>query len=73
MKQTAVNWLIDQLLIKTETTNEYILMSDKNIPALIYFAQQVEKQQIIDAWIATNNELQKIAAERYYETNFRKD
>jgi hypothetical protein len=73
MKQTAVNWLIDQLLIKTETTNEYILMSDKNIPILIYMAQQMEKNQIIDAWIATDNELQKIAAERYYETNFRKD
>lgn len=30
----------------------------------------VEKEQIMDAWIATDNELQRIAAEEYYNETF---
>jgi hypothetical protein len=29
-----------------------------------------EKEQIIDAWIATNNELERLAAEVYYIENY---
>lgn len=31
---------------------------------------QKEKEQIIDAWIATNNELERLAAEVYYIENY---
>jgi len=29
-----------------------------------------EKQQIIDAWIATDNKLQRLAAEEYYNQTY---
>ena len=32
----------------------------------------VEKEQIIDAWIATDNELQRLAAEQYYNETYGK-
>jgi hypothetical protein len=32
----------------------------------------MEKQQIIDAWIATDNELQRLAAETYYNETYKK-
>ena len=35
-------------------------------------AKQIEKQQIIDAWIATDNELQRLAAEQYYNETYGK-
>ena len=31
-----------------------------------------EKEQIIDAWIATDNELQRLAAEEYYNQTYNK-
>lgn len=33
-------------------------------------AKEVFKEQIIDAWIATDNELQRLAAEKYYKENY---
>jgi hypothetical protein len=35
-------------------------------------AIEMEKQQIEDAWIVTENELQRIAAEQYYNQTFNK-
>lgn len=32
----------------------------------------MEKEQIINAWIATDNELQRIAAEEYYNETYNK-
>lgn len=61
MKQTAVEWLVDKL-IKAEFIN--------NPDELIDQAKEMEKQQIIDAWIATDNELQRIAAEKYYNKTY---
>ena len=31
---------------------------------------ELEKEQIIEAWIATDNELQRLAAEEYYKQNY---
>ena len=33
-------------------------------------AKEMHKQEIIDAWIATDNELQRLAAEQYYQETF---
>jgi len=46
MKKTAVEWLIDQIILKTETTNDYILMSDKNIENIVEKAKKMEKKQM---------------------------
>jgi hypothetical protein len=32
----------------------------------------MEKEQIKDAWIATDNELQRLAAEQYYNETYNK-
>jgi len=60
MKQTAVEWLIDQ--IKSEKYIEDVDFEQ---------AKEMEKEQIIEAWIATDNELQRLAAEQYYNETFK--
>jgi hypothetical protein len=35
-------------------------------------AKEMEKQQIIEAWIADDNELQRLSAEQYYNETFKK-
>ena len=63
MKQTAVEWLFEQVWIT----------SGEDLSELLEQAKQMEKEQIIDAWIATDNELQRIAAEQYYNETFKSE
>ena len=63
-QQTAVEWLFDQ--IPLEWT---IKGSAKKI---FEQAKQMEKEQIVNAWIATDNQLQRIAAEQYYNETYKK-
>jgi len=62
MKQTAVEWLIDQV-------EDFIGLIPVDI---IEKAKAMEKEQIKDAWIATDNELQRLAAEQYYNETYNK-
>ena len=39
---------------------------------LINKAKAMEKEQIIDAWMVTDNELQRLAAEQYYNETYGK-
>jgi pyrroloquinoline quinone (PQQ) biosynthesis protein C len=57
---TAVQWLIEQLEERGHIIPDHIEET-----SLIK-----EKQQITDAWIATDNELQRMAAEKYYNENY---
>jgi hypothetical protein len=57
---TAVEWLINNLPERFK--NAIINTCTEEIEQ----AKQMEKEQIINAWIATDNELQRIAAEKYY-------
>jgi hypothetical protein len=67
-KQTAVEWLweqIDEILpfsVDTETGIKLYYAKEQ--------AKQMEKEQIEDAWIATDNELQRISAEQYYKETY---
>lgn len=61
MKQTAVEWL-------AEKTAELGYVSSN----ILEQAKQMEKEQIKDAWIATDNELQRLAAEQYYNETYGK-
>lgn len=45
-KQTAVDWLVKQIMFKTETTKDWILMSDKNIDKIIKDARFMEQERI---------------------------
>ena len=59
-QQTAVEWLI-----------EYCDRENWSIPNnIIAKAKEMEKEQIVNAWIATDNELQRISAEKYYNETF---
>lgn len=63
-EQTAVEWLVEKLFADNE-----IFGCSKE---LIEKAKEMEKQQIIDAWMATDNELQRLAAEHYYNEEYEK-
>jgi len=58
-KKTAVEWFIREL---EKQGVRYFTLSEK--------ALKMEKKQIIDAWIATDNELQRISAEQYYNETY---
>jgi hypothetical protein len=58
-KKTAVEWFIREL---EKQGVRYFRLSEK--------AKEMEKKQIIDAWIATDNELQRISAEQYYNETY---
>jgi hypothetical protein len=75
MKQTAVEWLVDQLkeydFADIKDSENYII----KIPAWILTekeeqAKEMEKKQIEDAWIATDNQLQRLAAKKYYNETY---
>ena len=59
-KVSSVEWLADQV-------EDYIGLIPTDI---IDKAKEMHKQEIIDAWIATDNELQRIVAEQYYNETF---
>ena len=64
--KTAVEWLLDILITENEVT-----LKGENFK-LFEMAKAMEKEQIMNAWIATDNELQRIAAEQYYNETFKK-
>jgi hypothetical protein len=74
MKQeTAVEWYSQQhlkLLIKLEnkelSIGEYAVQHQE----ILNKAKELEKQQIIEAWIAEDNPLQRLRAEQYYNETF---
>ena len=63
---TAVEWLENKLpsLFQDYQNGFYKKLFEQ--------AKAMEKEQIINAWIATDNELQRIAAEEYYNDKFKK-
>ena len=74
-KKTAVEWLVEQLRQFAFHSNHHLGLGDirltqGQIDELEEQAKQMEKEQIMDAWIATDNELQRLAAEQYYNETF---
>jgi hypothetical protein len=67
MNKTAVEYLIEQL--------EFALpdIEWSNYRNEIDRAKEMEKQQIINAWIVADNELQRTEAEKYYNLSYKKD
>ena len=68
-EKTAIDWLISELF------NQGLFDSNKafsytNIYRLDREAKEIEKKQIINAWIVEDNELQKMSAEKYYNENY---
>ena len=63
MKQTAVEWLVEQLWEAKKTKSNWKEIEKQ--------AKAMEKEQIIYAWMVTDNELQRLAAEQYYNETFK--
>ena len=73
-QKTAVEWLFQETLgITLQLTNKRISHRNWELHMVMFLeqAKEMEKEQIIDAWIATDNELQRIAAEKYYNETFK--
>jgi hypothetical protein len=68
--KTAVEWLVEELKTRGHAliTTEGVFINVPN--ELIEEAKSMEKEQIMDAWIATDNELQRLAAEKYYNETY---
>jgi len=70
-KQTAVEWLLEQISVK----NGFIIFSPSNIDQdglteIFDQAKAMEKEQIINAWMVIDNQLQRLAAEQYYTIRY---
>jgi len=66
IKQTAVEFAVEKLEQFIPSGNQLV------ISIILEQAKTMEKEQIIDAWIATDNELQRLAAEKYYNETYSK-
>jgi hypothetical protein len=73
---TAVEYIFEQLeeqgliFLTTKTNEMTISISASDYLDIKRLAKEMEKQQIIDAWIATDNELQRMSAEQYYNETY---
>ena len=65
MKQTVVDFLIENLHLHNDV---YFVTKDKR--KIIEQAKEMEKEQIIEAWMATDNPLQRMSAEQYYNETY---
>jgi hypothetical protein len=64
--KTAMQELIDELdLIKIVDKHNFFM-----VKYIIEQCLKKEKEQIINAWIATDNQLQRLAAEDYYNQTY---
>jgi hypothetical protein len=64
---TSVEWLE----YKTQNS-KWLDLTLNERKEIIQQAKEMHKVEIIDAWIATDNELQRLAAEQYYNKTFNK-
>ena len=64
-KQTAVNWLVEQLNSKYGS-NDFIITHNNEIEQ----AKQIEKEQLEDAWYAGDEDGAIHEFEQYYEQTF---
>ena len=63
MKQTAIEWLVEQL-DNTTIFSKYVFLE------IIEQAKEMEKEQIMDAWITTAD---YHSAEQYYNETFKSE
>ena len=76
MKRTAIQQAITMVRSRIESIDE-TLMGKHNIHHLqqiervLYDLLEEEKEQIIEAWMATDNSLQRISAEEYYNETYK--
>jgi hypothetical protein len=67
-KETTVEWLGKEL--ESYGDPQFCKIKWEQLDSLIQQAKELEKQQIIDAWIAEDNPLQRLRAEQYYNETY---
>ena len=72
MKQTAVEWLVDEMIQRKFFEKETEL-SYTTLEHLTNQAKAMEKEQIIHAWIVSDNPLQIMEAEKYYNITYKQE
>ena len=73
-QSSSIDWLISQLQKSKDwhrVLNEISQMSSAKID-IIAEAKAMHKEEIIKSWMATDNELQRISAEQYYNETYNK-
>ena len=60
---SAVKWLFEKLWEEPKDKLTWYSIFEQ--------AKELEKKQIMDAWIATDNQLQRTAAEQYYNQTYK--
>ena len=68
---TAVEWLYEKIKSNIDAEDGSMNMNwlyDNTFQQ----AKEMEKQQIIEAWIAEDNPLQRLKAEEYYNETYKK-
>ena len=73
---TAVEWLSNQAYELFEQYSEGKfdrIQLNKLMVDATNKAKEMEKEQIIDAWIVSDNPLQRIEAEKYYNITYKQE
>lgn len=70
-KQTAVEYLFNKLVYKSEYTGEYIVRDYINLNYYLDRAKEMEKKHITDAYLAGNKDYLPFE-EEYFNNNFTK-
>ena len=69
MKKTAVDWYFDKMKSHFEHDGDLY-----EVACMTYaIAKEKEKEQIIEAWIVSDNPLQRMEAEKYYNITYKQD
>lgn len=73
-KQSSIEYLIEQLKLHgylgLYIEEEYIQAHQKIFDDIIQKTKELHKEEIIKSWMATDNELQRLEAEKYYNQTF---
>jgi len=68
---SSLEWLMEQITYDNGYGQRRISFTEtEDLTSYFEQAKEMEKEQIIVAWIATDNELQRIAAEQYYNETY---
>ena len=67
-KQSSVEWLFEQISRKQGSIFQIPFYIDNQY--LLKQAKAMHKEEIIKSWMATDNELQRISAEHYYNSTY---
>ena len=70
MKQTAVDWLHEEYM-RILKDNDISVFQAFEILDKYNHANEMFNEQIIEAWMATDNPLQRLSAEQYYNETYK--